>query len=46
MKTIEKNYYILYIIYNKSIIINIIIKKMFPKFLGPIYNNKKKLNND
>jgi hypothetical protein len=43
----NKIYLIIYIIYNKFIIINIINKKlMFPKFLDQICSNKKKLNND
>jgi hypothetical protein len=48
LKIIEiKIYLISYILYNKSIIINIIVLKlMLPKFLGLICNNKKQLNND
>jgi hypothetical protein len=39
-----KIYLIYYIIYNKSIIIYIIVKNvMLPKFLGPICSNKKKI---
>jgi len=43
IKKIElKIYFIIYIIYNKFIIINIInLKIIFPKFLGPIYDNNK-----
>jgi len=37
-----KIYLIIYIIYNISIIVNINkLKKTFPKFFGPICNNKK-----
>jgi hypothetical protein len=40
LKTIKIK--LLHILYNKSIIINIInLKIMFPKFLGLIYNNAK-----
>jgi len=43
LKTIEiRIHLIIYIKYNKSIIINVInLKIMLPKFLGPIAINKK-----
>jgi len=48
LKIIEiKIYLISYIIYNKFIIINIIVLELLlPKFLGPICSNTKQLNND
>jgi hypothetical protein len=44
LKIIRIKYILLFILYNKFIIINIIIKKlMFPKFFGLICNNEKKM---
>jgi hypothetical protein len=43
LKIIElKIHFIIYMTYNKFIIINIIISKNIPKFLNPICNNNKK----